>query len=106
PALAAARRSVEADTASVSAGIIMIILVSSTVANVLIEAADAPDITGVLDLFSLPFEFANRIHGESTDGVQGLSTLGTPAVVIASIAWTVLFAAVARWQYQRLEVRR
>lgn len=92
--------------AAASAGIIMAILVSSTVANVLIEAADAPDITGVFDLFGLPFELANRIHGESTDGTQGLSTLGTPVVVFAAVAWTVLFAAIARWRYQRLEVRR
>ncbi len=92
--------------AAASAGIIMIILVSSAVANVLIDAADAPDIVAVFDLFGLPFEFANRIHGESTDGVQGLSTLGTPAVVAAAIGWTVVFGVAARWRYQRLEVRR
>ncbi len=92
--------------AAASAGIIMIILVSSTVANVLIEAADAPDIVGMLDLFGLPFELANRIHGEATEGTQGLSTMATPAVVLAAVGWTVLFGVIARWRYQRVEVRR
>ncbi|MEM9714852.1 MAG: ABC transporter permease subunit, partial [Actinomycetota bacterium] len=92
--------------AAASAGIILTILVSSAVANVLIEAADAPDAVGVFDLFGLPFEFANRVHGESTGDFDGLSSRGTPVVVAATIGWTLLFGLVARWRYQRLEVRR
>jgi ABC-2 type transport system permease protein len=107
--IAALTMAVSASTdrrAAASAGIILIILVSSAVANILIEAAEASDLVGVFDLFGLPFEFANRVHGEATEGTAGLSQIGTPAVVLATIGWTLVFGFIARWQYQRLEVRR
>ncbi|MEM9034014.1 MAG: ABC transporter permease subunit [Actinomycetota bacterium] len=92
--------------AAASAGIILGLLVSSAVANILLESADAPDIVGLFDLFGLPFEVAIRIHGETSDLDVGLGALSTAAVIGGAIAWTVIFGLFARWRYQRLEVRR
>lgn len=92
--------------AAASAGTILGLLVSSAVANVLLESADAPDIVGLLNLFGLPFEVAVRIHGETSGIEGGLGALSTAAVIGGAIAWTVVFGAFTRWWYQRLEVRR
>lgn len=92
--------------AAASAGTILGLLVSSAVANVLLESADAPDIVGLLNLFGLPFEVAVRIHGETSGIEGGLGALSTATVIGGAIAWTVVFGAFTRWWYQRLEVRR
>lgn len=90
-----------------SAGIIVVLVAGSIVANVLTEPTglDLDPIFGLFDLFGLPFELAVRILGErSTDGA--LSRLDDPAIVAGNVGWIVVFGLLTRFQYQRVAVDR
>lgn len=86
-----------------SAGVILVLLLSSAVANGLVEGAGAPEWIRCLDLVNIPIELVMRIHDTAPPTFPDLST-GT--LVAANVGWTALFLAIVVWRYQRLEVTR
>ena len=95
--------------AMASAGIVVVIIISITVASALIEGAGWPDNFGALALGVIPVELAVDIFGEppsETNESEGDPIMSTWVVVIANIAWASLFAAITWWRYQRIVVER
>ena len=85
-----------------SAGVILTLLVSSTVTSALIEGADFDERLYLANLGLLPTELVYRIYGES--GSE--PSLTTAALVAASLAWVLGSAALVLWRYRKLTVTR
>ncbi len=83
-----------------SAGIILALLVTAGVSGAL--QANGSTSYALLDLFHLPFDLAEAIHG----GVNNGARLSVVSALGASLVWTLLFAAIARIRYARLQVTR
>lgn len=93
---------------AVATAVIIIILMSSTVAaNALVEEAGANPNLMLISLFELPFEVVYRIYGEraATDE-SGLAELSTAAVFGAYALWVAGLSAFIRFRYQRMDVTR
>lgn len=88
-----------------SAAIIVTLLFSAAVVSALVEEADVSPNLYVLDLFGLPFLFVTHIYGETSDDPTR-DQVSTSVVAAANIGWTVLFALVTRFRYQRLRVTK
>ena len=83
-----------------SAGVILVLLVSS-VATAALVASGAGERLLLLNLLAVPFELVQRIYGEAGD--IGLSTI---ELVLADLAWTLGAGFLLRSRYQRLRVTR
>ena len=84
-----------------SAGVILLLLVSSVATSVLVDlGADVRLL--LLNLFLLPFELVQRIYGE----LGSEPRLGTVELVLANAAWTGAAALLVRERYRRLQVTR
>ena len=83
-----------------SAGVILVLLVSS-VATAALVASGAGERLLLLNLLAVPFDLVQRIYGEAGD--IGLSTI---ELVLADLAWTLAAGALMRSRYQRLRVTR
>jgi len=83
-----------------SAGVILVLLVSS-VATVALVAGGASERLFLLNLGAVPFELVQRIYGE-----RGEMDVATVELVLANLAWTLGAAALLRGRYQRLRVAR
>ena len=86
-----------------SAGIILVLLVSSIVTGSLIDGAGAPVELEVFNLLGLPFDLVSRIYPD-VEPVR--PELGTEVLVAANLAWTLIALGVVAVRYQRLEVNR
>lgn len=84
-----------------SAGVILLLLVSSVATGVLVELG-ATERLLLLNLFLLPFELVQRIYGDLGSEPQ----LSTVELVAANLAWTAGAALLVRTRYQRLQVTR
>lgn len=95
-----------------SAGSLLLILGSGAVTSVLVFGLNGPKNLLALALTRLPFELALRIYtlpglpASRTDVFGVNSTLSTGVVVVASIAVTVVAAAVTWWRVVGMEVTR
>jgi ABC-2 type transport system permease protein len=85
-----------------SAGVILLLLVSSGVTSALVENAKTNPRLYLLNLFLLPFELVQRVYGER--GNQ--PAIATTALVFAVVAWVAGAAAVVVWRYRKLTVAR
>jgi ABC-2 type transport system permease protein len=85
-----------------SAGVILVLLISSGVTSALVENADTDKRLYLLNLFLLPFELVQRVYGER--GNQ--PTIETISLVLAYVAWVAGSAAVVVWRYRKLTVAR
>lgn len=86
-----------------SAGIILTVLITSSVVSALVSSG----LSGALrfaDLFSLPFELVRRIYGER--GAQDMADLSTLSLFLAGGLYLLAFSAVVVWRYHRLAVTR
>ncbi len=84
-----------------SAGVILLLLVSSVASGVLVDLG-GDDRLLLLNLFLLPFELVQRIYGELGTQPQ----LSTAELVVANVAWTLGAGVLVRERYRRLQVTR
>jgi ABC-2 type transport system permease protein len=85
-----------------SAGVILLLLVSSVVTSALVENADATKRIYLLNLFLLPFELVHRIYGE----IGQEPAIDTTALAFAFVAWVAGAAAIVVWRYRKLTISR
>ncbi|MEA3057137.1 MAG: type transport system permease protein [Actinomycetota bacterium] len=85
-----------------SAGVILLLLVSSGVTSALVENAKTSHRLYLLNLFLLPFELVQRVYGERGNE----PTITTAALAFAFVAWVAGAAAVVVWRYRKLTVAR
>lgn len=83
-----------------SAGIILVLLVSSIATAVLVASGTTERLL-LLNLAAVPFELVQRIYGEA-----GEIAVSTFELVVANLAWTLGAAALLRQRYQRLQITR
>jgi len=91
--------------AAASAAIILILLASSLFAQVLVNAARLDHNLLLADLLFMPFEIVRRIF-DAPPIDRSFGRLSTSSMVVAYLAWTIGFAAFARFRYQRIQVTR
>lgn len=84
-----------------SAGVILLLLVSSVATGVLVGLGGSDRLL-LLNLFLLPFELVQRIYGELGTRPQ----LSTAELVAANLAWTAGAGVLVRERYRRLQVTR
>jgi ABC-2 type transport system permease protein len=87
-----------------SAGIILLVLVSSSVVSALVRGADLTPWLRLADVFILPFELVRRVYG--TEGEQELADLGTTRLALGAAVIALAAAALVRSRYQRLAVTK
>jgi ABC-2 type transport system permease protein len=85
-----------------SAGIILTIFVTGTVAGVMTESLDANQHIELINLLTLPFELVQRIYGEEPE----LEDVSTAAVLAANVAWVLGCAGIVLTRYRKLAVTR
>ena len=85
-----------------SAGVILLVLLSSGVTSALVEGADADRRLYLLHLFVLPFELVYRIYGERGEE----PAIETISLVLAAAAWILGSAALVIWRYRKLTITR
>jgi ABC-2 type transport system permease protein len=91
--------------AAASAGIAMLVIGTAIVAGILVGGADASPYFLLIDLFSLPFEVAVVIFGETSES-EDVASLPSIALVGGYVAWVVALFGLAWFRYQRLDVTR
>lgn len=82
-----------------SIAVVFVTLGSTIATNVLVEVADLDQMWRLLDPLTVAFEMAPRLFGDRSDD---LSTVGTPAVLLAYLGWTVAGSALLGWRYRKL----
>jgi ABC-2 type transport system permease protein len=87
-----------------SAGIILLVLVSSSVVSALVRGADLTPWLRLADVFVLPFELVRRVYG--TEGEQELSDLATAPLALGAIGISIGAVALLRSRYRRLTVTK
>ena len=85
-----------------SAGVILLLLVSSGVSSALVEQAKTSHKLYLFNLFLLPFELVQRVYGERGNEPG----IATTALVFAFVAWVAGAAAIVVWRYRKLTVAR
>jgi ABC-2 type transport system permease protein len=85
-----------------SAGVILLLLVSSAVTSALVDGAGGDRRLYLLNLFLLPFELVQRVYGE----IGNEPTLETASLITAVVAWVAASAAVVVWRYRKLTISR
>jgi ABC-2 type transport system permease protein len=91
--------------AAASAGVAGIVIGTAVVSGILTEAADASPYFLLFNLFSLPFEVAVVIFGETSEDAD-LAELPAIALVGGYTAWLLALGLFARIRYQRMDVTR
>ncbi|HSL59555.1 MAG TPA: ABC transporter permease [Acidimicrobiales bacterium] len=102
-ALSLAAASLTDRKAVASAGVILVLLLSSAVTGALVDGAGAPVELELFNLLGIPFELVSRIYPDTPDVRPELST---GLLAAANLGWTLLFTAVLVIRYRRLEVTR
>ena len=91
--------------AAASAGVILVLLASTAVSDALVKGADASPNLFCLNLLQMPFELVRRIFGEvSPDPI--IAGIPTRTLVLAYLAWTVLFSGFTWLRYRSVKVDR
>lgn len=103
--LSLAVSSVTSRRAVASAGIVILLIVSSVTSGVLIEAGGSPNLQ-MLDLFNMPFQLVYRIYGERVSNADRFDEISTTLLVVANVGWTLLFSFVMWWRYRKLTVTK
>lgn len=85
-----------------SAGVILLLLVSSGVTASLVEGADFDRRVYLLNLGLVPSELVYRIFGER----GGEPSLETASIAFAALLWVLASTAVVWWRYRRLTISR
>lgn len=86
-----------------SAGVLLVLLLSSAVTSMLIEGAGLPVEIALFDLFGLPFDLVSRIY---PDVDPARPELATGLVAVANLGWFVLLSGIVWIRYRRLAVTR
>jgi ABC-2 type transport system permease protein len=87
-----------------SAGIILLVLVSSSVVSALVRGADLSPWLRLADVFILPFELVRRVYGD--EGEQELAELGTARLALGALVIAAGAVVLLRSRYRRLTVTR
>jgi ABC-type transport system involved in multi-copper enzyme maturation permease subunit len=106
--LSLAVSSFTARRAAASATIILALLTSAIFVSALTDpdgAAWSPNLV-VLNFIDLPLTLVFHIFGE-TDKIGGsYGEVSFAVLLVANLAWIVVFAVITRWRYQKVEVTR
>ena len=106
--LSLAVSSFTARRAAASATIILALLTSAIFVSALTDpdgAAWSPNLV-VLNFIDLPLTLVFHIFGE-TDKIGGsYGEVSFALLLVANLAWIVVFAVITRWRYQKVEVTR
>ena len=94
--------------AAASATIILTLLTSAIFVSALTDqdgggAGWSPNLV-VFDFISLPLALVFRIFEDDID--PPYDQVSTTVLLLANLAWIVLFAVITRWRYQKMEVTR
>ncbi len=88
-----------------SASIVISFLLAGAVTSALIEG-DVDDHIALLQIAVVPLRAATYLLGELPQGVNGLAVVEGSLALLTSLGLTALFAGVAWWRYQTLEIDR
>jgi ABC-2 type transport system permease protein len=108
-ALSLAVSSFTARRAAASATIILMLLTSAIFVNALTEpdggAGWSPNLV-VFDFITLPLTLVFHIFGEPEQIERPYDDVSFAVIMLANLAWIVVFAAITRWRYQKMTVTR
>ena len=108
-ALSLAVSSFTARRAAASATIILMLLTSAIFVSSLTDqeggAGWSPNLV-VFDFITLPLALVFHIFGEAEQIDRPYDDVSRTVLLLANLAWIVLFAAITRWRYQRMTVTR
>lgn len=106
--LSLAVSSFTARRAAASATIILMLLTSAIFVSALTDpdgAAWSPNLL-VFDFISLPLALVYHIFGETEQIDYPYGKVAFGVILLATLAWIVVFAVITRWRYQKMEVTR
>ena len=108
-ALSLAVSSFTARRAAASATIILMLLTSAIFVSSLTDqeggAGWSPNLV-VFDFITLPLALVFHIFGETEQIDRPYDDVSRTVLLLANLAWIVLFAAITRWRYQKMTVTR
>jgi ABC-type transport system involved in multi-copper enzyme maturation permease subunit len=108
-ALSLAVSSFTARRAAASATIILMLLTSAIFVSSLTDqeggAGWSPNLV-VFDFITLPLALVFHIFGETEQIDRPYDDVSRTVLLLANIAWILLFAAITRWRYQKMTVTR
>jgi ABC-type transport system involved in multi-copper enzyme maturation permease subunit len=108
-ALSLAVSSFTARRAAASATIILMLLTSAIFVSSLTDqeggAGWSPNLV-VFDFITLPLALVFHIFGETEQIDRPYDDVSRSVLLLANLAWIVLFAAITRWRYQKMTVTR
>ena len=108
-ALSLAVSSFTARRAAASATIILMLLTSAIFVSSLTDqeggAGWSPNLV-VFDFITLPLALVFHIFGEAEQIDRPYDDVSRTVLLLANLAWIVLFAAITRWRYQKMTVTR
>jgi len=107
--LSLAVSSFTARRAAASATIILMLLTSAIFVSALTEpdggAGWSPNLV-VFDFINLPLTLVFHIFGEPEQIERPYDDVSFAVIMLANVAWIVVFAAITRWRYQKMTVTR
>ena len=108
-ALSLAVSSFTARRAAASATIILMLLTSAIFVSSLTDqeggAGWSPNLVA-FDFITLPLALVFHIFGEAEQIDRPYDDVSRTVLLLANLAWIVLFAAITRWRYQKMTVTR
>lgn len=108
-ALSLAVSSFTARRAAASATIILMLLTSAIFVSSLTDqeggAGWSPNLV-VFDFITLPLALVFHIFGEAEQIDRPYDDVSRTVLLLANLAWIVLFATITRWRYQKMTVTR
>jgi ABC-2 type transport system permease protein len=88
-----------------SAGVILLLLITSIVTAIAVEEVDGPSWLWVFNLIAMPFELAQHVFGAG-DQIEDGTGLTFATVALANLAWTAAASLFVWARYRRLAVTR
>jgi len=88
-----------------SAGVILLLLVSSIVTAIAVEEVDGPEWLWCFNLIAMPFELAQHVFGAGAE-MEDSTGLTFASVLGANLAWTAAASAFVWVRYRKLAVTR
>ena len=88
-----------------SAGVILLLLITSIVTAIAVEEVDGPSWLWVFNLIAMPFELAQHVFGAGNQIEDG-TDLSFALVALANLGWTTAASLFVWVRYRRLAVTR
>ena len=88
-----------------SAGVILLLLVTSIVTAIAVEEVDGPEWLWCFNLLAMPFEMAQHVFGAG-DAMEDGTGLSFAAVLGANLVWTAVASLFVWVRYRKLAVTR